>query len=187
MESSKKIVLVPYWVEEAVNANNLNLADCLSLAKIKPVLSTNDLVLYSLLQDVAVTFTGLPLNGPNNWLVGCLSHTSDGESTELLAFVNSTLTPLKQLPSYEKELVERLFTADAKTDLYTEAFRLSDIGRDTLAIVIYPGFFVDGCSTALQLSLIEAVLKVLYVYDTHSEVSKTPLFLRYLELLSKKG
>jgi hypothetical protein len=100
-------------------------------------------------------------------------------------FLFQQVDALSSDASHRKEVHGRLFSEDSRDEQHKEPFICYDLTPDVCGVVIYPGFFVGKNSAKeLQLAFVREVLKVLYVYDTQSEVAKTSLFKRYLELLS---
>ena len=184
----KSVFFIPYWIEDAVKQNGLTLAECLDFTKIKPICSLNDLIGFSALQKYSTTILGKDIYDPVSAYEFFMKWaTSIGEDNPAMHdYLTKNIASLDEDEAFRKELELRLLTPESKQARFTEPFAVHDLTRDMVGVVIYPGFFGDTSSTQAQFDLIEAVLKVLYVYNSHSEVSTTSLFLRYLELLSKK-
>ena len=181
----KHIVLIPHWVQETIKRNGLTLSDVLNFEKIKPLLSVQDLVGLLTLQDFTKPVFGVDYINSNLWNIWSDSISKDNQN--LKKFFTDSVTQLSHDQSFHKEVNDRLFCEDARTDFHKEPFDTYDLPMtDVVAVVIYPGFFVGNANASLQQSLIEAILKVLYVYEPSHEVAKTPLFKRFLELLSGK-
>lgn len=178
----KQIVFIPYWVQETLQRNQLPLADCLNLAKIQPLMSLNDVVAFYTLQDYYERVMGIQAFAPTGLFWSWINGIPEGESV-LRSFYNSVST-LSCDKTFKQEVESRLFHEDAKTQFYTKPFITYDLTPEVCGVVIYPGYFVGNNLFELQRSVVEAILKVLYVYDPSHEVAKTPLFKKYLELLS---
>lgn len=188
MSTKKELILIPYWIEDALQRNNAGLQDCLNFPKLKGVCSLNDLIGFQALQDCVPQILGKGTHSPFSTyrLFDVWSKSVVENDTEMHDYLTKNVTLLSEDATFVAEMRTRLFSPESKHGRYPEPFRVVDLNNRLSGVVIYPGFFTDTPNPALQFTLIEAVLKVLYVYDSHSEVSQTSLFLRYLELLSKK-
>jgi hypothetical protein len=189
----KQLILIPYWVEESVRRSKLGLADTLVFEKIKAVMALNDLIQFAALQEYfdyivgnAGKGSGKETNPSELSLVSIWFKNMSSNSGEAIAFLSNQVCPFTSDASFKKELEARLFGPDALCARYTKPFDIYDITPEVAGVVIYPGFFNSVPNQSLSLELVESLLKVLYVYNTYSEVSKTPLFKRHLQLLSGK-
>lgn len=180
----KHIILIPYWVQESLQRQQLPLATCLDFEALKPIMSLNDLVTFSTLQHHVETCTGKDTAVGDSLFFHWIRNIPESHR-DSVDYLTKTVSTLETDPSFHAEVKARLFDPAGKLDRYPQPFIIYDLTPEVAGVVIYPGFF-GKADEALQLSLIEAILKTLYVYDTYNEVSKTPLFRRYLELLSKK-
>lgn len=188
MSTKKEFILIPYWIEDTLQRNNASLQACLDFPKLKGVCSLNDLIGFQALQGCVPQILGKDAHSPfSTYTLFGTWHASMVENdTEMHDYLTKNVTLLSEDATFIAETRARLFSPESKHGRYPEPFRVVDLSNRLSGVVIYPGFFTDTPNPALQFALIEAVLKVLYVYDSHSEVSQTSLFLRYLELLSKK-
>lgn len=172
---------MPYWITNELNRRGESLDACLSIPRLKEILSVNDIALLQTLNEEASKVFGNDKRGNNIStclnLFNCVSQDFDS---------NREQDMLRKLSNSEwaiQELNSRLFNIDAKEDSYEKPFISTDINAEYVVITIYPGFFVSKANSALQLSIVEEVLRVLYVYNTYDIVARTQYFKRYLELL----
>lgn len=179
----KRIVLIPYWVQDTMQRKKLNLVDCLDFNKVMSVMAISDLVGFSALQEFFPHVLGNVQFYDELYTLWFQSVQANPVAGSYLA---NNITPFVRLDETKKEVAERLFSSDAKTAQHENAFITYDLSPEVLGVVIYPGFFVREGDVELQKSLVKAILKVLYVYEPSHEVAKTPLFKRYLELLAVK-
>ena len=179
--SKKRIVLIPYWVQEIVKRANLPLAACLEFGKIKAVMSLNDLIGFCTLQQYFKHVLNAEMFDElfSIWL-----DSIPNDQPELRSYFTEQVYPLACDDSFRKEIWGRLFEVEARSKQYEVPFITYDLTPTVCGVVICPGYFVNDGTADLQRSLIQAILEVLYVYDTFSDVAKTSLFKRYLELLS---
>ncbi len=182
MFNQKAIVLIPHWVQEILQRNQLPLSACLDLEKIKPIMSLNDLVSFAALQSFYKQITGA--DSPMNSLLWVWSQSFPTTNVEMKDFLWNKVNTLSSDASFKNEVKTRLLSADARVSQHKDAFITYDLQPQVVGVVIFPGFFVGEYGSEFQKPLVEAILKLLYVYESTHEVAKTPLFKRYLELLS---
>lgn len=183
MSQLKKVILIPHWVSETLKRHGLNISDVSDFAKLRQIVSLNDLA-------------GMLVLNQQGARVGLKDHSSYEcswmwskyeEGHPLNAYLYNTLLPFAELESTKIDLVDRLFSPDARSNKYEKPFIIYDLASDHIGVVIYPGFFTGEDGTVLhQFTLLEEVIKALYVYAPLHEVASTPVFRPYLGLLSKK-
>jgi hypothetical protein len=187
--SKKQIVLIPYWVQEIMQRNKLPLSDCLDLAKLRPLISLNDLLMFAVMDNCQEEIIG-SLPGQDTvpsyfqsiiWEWSKIIPTNEHELND---FCWKSISTISKDVSILNELKERLFCEDAKSSMYEKPFITYDLTPGITGVVIFPGFFTSARKKEFQKPLVEAILKLSYVYDSTHEVAKTPLFKRYLELLA---
>jgi hypothetical protein len=181
MGTQKHVVLIPYWVEETLRRNSVHISDCTDISKVQKLFSLEDLAIFFKLQS-----SGLLIYGANS--ENDLQQLWREIATDNLALYDfySNIDTLSNDPTIVKSLQDRLFNQDAKNERYEKAFNVIDLSADVVGVVIYPGFFIGNGDLDLQYHVVTAVLKLLYVYDDYTNVSKTSMFTRYLKLLSEK-
>lgn len=196
------VVLIPYWVAEAIKRAGLSMRDCVNYEKIKSCLSTNDMATFMAFQQEFATLIGVRDKNSGlaytDELTALFQRYSDSwqpDDTPSSLSIPGRNKPseefikVRQLaydPSYKQDIQARLYGEDNKLDHYDHAYDLvNDIAPHVVGVVVYPGYFSEVTDKALQLQLVEGLLKVFYgnaaaVHDT----ATTPLFKRHLELLS---
>ena len=100
--------------------------------------------------------------------------------------LGSTVIPLSHSEEIKNQVLSRL-ALRTKTDEFSEkqpVFRIVDIERNVLAVVMHEGFLDSLKDDAGKLTLIEELLKLFYVYCKYEEAAKTSLFSTYVKLLS---
>lgn len=178
----QSFVLIPYWYENALTRNDLTLVDILDYSKIRNIMSIMDIA--------QLTF----INGDNH---------EKGNSTESLkikkvldlrqAFCNWTQTAQEEqrtelvsvLPQLLcsadlGESVVKALTFDQNDNQSTEqnqTFKIVDLSRDVIAIVLYKGF-VNVINSDIQsyVGLLMDLLEKLYSLNPVHEVNQSPLF-----------
>jgi len=184
----KQMILIPYWIQDTLKRTKMPLETCLDFIKLKPILSLNDLITFSTLQEYVQHVTGV---SDVSTLVWTWSDSIPADQPAMSKYYWETITPMGKDLSFRAEIWARLFDKDSdKADGYAGRnehpvpFAVYDLSPDVCGVVIYPGFFTDPVAPELRLAVVEAILKVLYVYNAPHEVASTPLFKRYLELLA---
>lgn len=177
----KNIVLIPFWIEDNLKRNKLPLATCLDFVKMKSLVSLNDLVTFSTLQQYFKRIMGVDESGSLAWN---WSDSIPNDQPELSKYYWNTFMGLESDKSFHKEVEARLFDEHARTDSKKEPFITYDLTPNVCGVVINPGFFTAHYDEQLNMAVVEAVLKVLYVYSAPHTVASSTVFKRYLELLS---
>ena len=182
MSEKKCVVLIPFWVQETLKRNGLQLSACLDLDTIRPFVSTNDLACFLTLQDNM--YVDSIIGAKSFSTLGMIwSENINKTNTDLASYRSVTLTPLVGDKSIKDELNHRLFDLNTSAVNYKEPFAIYDLTPDVIGIVIYPGYFKPSNNVTLQKEINEGIIEVLYRYNSFHEVAKTPFFRRYLELL----
>lgn len=185
----KKILVIPYWVHEQLNRNNLRLADVLDYSKVRKVLSATDM--SALLAECDKLE---PLIGP------CEQPCYEGDTPESLHNLwcktrgvddvddLNRITNLSYDLSVQSDWRTRLFDPASYDERYPEAFNTYDLAPGVVAVVVYPGHFTaEQPHQDKSILLIESILRVFYAYESHHEVARHPCFKQYLRLLQPRS
>ena len=179
------VVVIPFWIQEALYRNNLTIEECLDYAKIKTVLSTDDLCGFYNAQDLLRVVVGSEDSMlTNNELFGLWERSIPSDNPELLAEMRDLAYNLTRVLGQPGTLVSRIFGDDTKVDRYNEPFKIVDLANKVVGLVLYPGHFNLGGELCLQGNLVAALLKAFNMYNSYDEAARSPLFKRFLDLLS---
>ncbi|MNU19554.1 hypothetical protein D3C71_77830 [compost metagenome] len=178
----RNIILIPFWVHEALKRNNLPLTEVMNFKKIREILSLQDLACFMALQDYTETLTGAEYMHLGSLYFGWQKNINANEH-DISDFLG-TIQQLADDASIKKEVYARLFDANSRCERHEKPYISYDLTPEFEGVVINPGFFTQIGDRQLQADIVGAMLKALYVYEPYNEVSKTPLFKRHLELLS---
>jgi hypothetical protein len=182
----KKVILIPYWVQDSLSRHSCSLADALNFDQLTRFVNTNDLIGFFALQDYLLEAAGYEVHGSSLMLKWMESAKNEGNNSLL----TQTIIPYSKDPEYLEDVHARLFTEDSRADRlahHVAPFNMYDITHDVAGVVVHPGFYTeDSGSNGYRAALIVAILKVLYAYNAFHEVASTPLFKRYLGLLADK-
>ena len=177
----KAIIVIPYWVETALKRNKHELKDCLDYNVVRQCLSIEDIL----------EFVSLENNNKFDFMQGMFSETlfsgwMKSADKDLLVELDSTIRPLL----YNKDISNRALVRFNDTyikDKESETFKVVDISREVVAVVLYPGFISSSTNIVTSFKIIKKLLKTMYIYSKVNTVSYHPLFGMYLKLLLKKN
>jgi hypothetical protein len=186
MTHRKDIIIVPHWVHESLHRNGMNLGECLNFEKIRGIFAQADLVQFMAIQQDMNHIHGGPQGDYGAYSALWDAWYKTAITSEAQALLMNAIGPMSCDPTFHQAARDRLFSAEAKRSRDEEAFITYDIAPEVGAIVVYPGHFTSAVLGELQVRALRAILKVLYVYNTQHEVSRTPWFRQYLTGLSLK-
>jgi hypothetical protein len=186
-----KVIVIPHWIAESLKRAQMQPKECIDYRKVKQVVSTDDLLTLIAAQQLTQTLIGSQWNPTSEWDLCELWQQSMNGGTESEKSEANALFELSRA-GYLEEVKARLFTAGTNGDTYRpdydKPFIIYDLMPDVIGIVVHPGFFSENPAKELKLSLVEAVIKVLYVYNTaYHELAATLWYKRFLELLAPNG
>lgn len=186
MNEAKKVVLIPHWIHETLTRHQLPISEALNFNALRRIVSANDLAGYLLLNNRHAHHVGLT-DRPDSVFTDLGVVFYKTITQEHISYLNDVLYPLADTDIVKNDLIDRLFSADSRTPQYEVPFNIYDLSSEHQGIVINPGYFTGEAGSDQHIfDLLEAVVKALYVYAPLHEVARTPVFLRYLGLLSKK-
>jgi len=185
MLHEKQFILVPYWAAEALRRQQKDLRELINFDTVRQSFSTSDLAGLLALQTQFGRLVGDPDGYYDSFTLGN-KWEQTAQQPDSRALLKNTVLPLSCDNGLSQDHHHRLFSADAERARDELPFITYDVAPDVGAIVIYPGRFTDTVLGDLQYTVLKAILKVLYVYNTYNEVARTPWFRQYLVGLSIK-
>lgn len=191
----KEIILIPYWVENVLTRNKLNLDTVLNYSELSKVLSTNDIAQMVTLENYEQNVLMLGLT--NNRLTQCWGvNSAQGSQSMELDFI----TKLASDSDVIKDLINRLSTSTDFDTMCPEDqvgiindnnvvdgtfFKFVDINKDISAIIAKEDFISTiNKKQTNALDLIRVVLKNLHTYYSVAEVARFKIFDQYVKLLN---
>lgn len=175
----KTVILVPYFIENVLKRNRLNLATALNYEEMKKVVSTDDLNTFLLFQDNSF-FNFLGFFSRSVLLSSWEQLNKKDVQTELASVGSPLLNSENQV-----DAIAELLSIDPhypQADI-PKPYSVVDISRDSLALVVRPGFKEYIESKEGKLQLVRDILNTLYASEEVHKVSSTLLFKTYLSLL----
>lgn len=173
----KKLILIPLWLQEALEANNHGVKDVIKEEIVRTTLSNDDVGFYIFLNNT--------IGQELSFGTFDLGEKAIGFSREFLEEFNSyTQAHVLNNNVREYEPRELLFGALFPTsynDKQKISFEVIEINEDTIGIV--PSYNEEGCDET-QLKFKERLLTVLSKYLSFQELVKTNLFRNWLKTIS---
>lgn len=171
-ETDRAIVLLPQWLEKAMIRNKVQMSK---------VLDYQWLTQYSSVKDIASLVNLQSLEPMASLVQPCYKHLVD--------------TWVRGSPEY-KEDIERVVLPDSSSDEYTKAnldalggepaeqyWKMLDIDRDILGIVVYPGILTALAEPDTKLTFLRQIVELFYGYLPMHEVARKRVFANYLAAL----
>jgi len=187
----RDVILIPSWIAESLARGGRSLSDLTDLAKLRECLSLQDLAgLLALNQNKARVLgfdpgfcLGYGLHSV--WTSALLQPANAHPDFEFLA---NTLQPLASDANILNATISRLTGAENPASIaqLKQPFEKCDLGARASGVILYPGFFNNVVDADFQFKLVDTILQVLYVHFPHSEVGRTDLAKRYLQLLAER-
>lgn len=180
---SAKTWVVPYWVSQALNRNNLNNKDLSNYTQLRQVLS---------IEDMAVFLAVNSYQG-NKYLASIATLlTFDAFTTiteEGRRELDEVILPLSRSEATIQAATTRLsFDEDETLEPSSDFHTVSSLSDGTVIFNIKRGFLTALKNRGYALRLASDHLKALYTHNSIYKVSSdAPSYRLYLELLSKKS
>lgn len=195
MDALKSIIFVPHWIAHALIRRGLPMSTVTKLDELAKVASPTDIAQMFCL-NLPEVLRILGVEGENGWGDGSPSYAL-GEAWKLYNsedVYRQTIMPLTAINETREAVVARLFTEGTLDERFDSPFKVYDLDRYFTAVVVHPGYFMASADNFLDieekntrcLGLVRALLRALYVQAPYHLVARSPLYTRYLGLLSKK-
>lgn len=195
------VIAVPYWMMTVVRRHNKEPSVFLDFGALEKMFSFEDLTIFSHLNTNDLNdFIGVTNNIEFLWGGYFWNDAGLGNRDALTKEDKDKIDLISSVaysdPAPDQTLKDRLFCVDNNSsyDTYPNPYEIYDIGRNVVIAVIYPGYFtgvfVDTKTTPEQVNTLFVFIRDLVqkalVYNSFDAVAATPLFERYMQLLSIK-
>lgn len=215
MNTLSTVVFIPYWIAHTLRRRNLPYTTLLNFAEMSKYFSHRDLaLLLAANQERNLEFLYLTQKSPaqlkddancaiglDDGIIGWRG--SDWYGVELdevgdegpIRLAMHSVDNLLYSEHTKQMLFERLYSEEGADARFDTPYQMVDLGRKHIGVVIHPGYFIETTDSAVdrelqflrQYDLVRAILLALYVQAPGFHlVASSPVFLRYLGLLSKK-
>jgi hypothetical protein len=214
MNTLSTVVVIPYWIAHTLRRRNLPYTTLFNFPEMVKYFSHQDLALLraanlegnlgtlnvtqttqeqrneeascvvDIMQEPAIGWNA------NEWYQSDDQARDEGLSNALSSVMNLAFSDHTQ-----QMLMDRLYSEDGVEAKFDEPHAFVDLGRKHIGLVIHPGYFIATTDSPTdrellflrQYELTRAILLALYVQAPGFHlVASSPVFLRYLGLLSKK-
>lgn len=177
----RNIVYIPQWIIESIQRQKLHPRVVLDLKVLRQIVSLDDLVSLIALNNSLGELLGLDISlNIGTGLTQYWLQYADAESKD---YLTRTVIP-NIAPDTARVALERLVSDTWEEDMIVDEFVGIDLSADTSAIILKYGFFNSLNTQHIELSLIEEILQILYVYFPHHEIANSAVGRKYLELLA---
>jgi hypothetical protein len=173
------VTIVPFWIEKTLARNNCKLDTIFDYTKLRQFVALDDVISLLSLQDKFNIFNGRTLA---NDLLSSWQKTADAYG---LSEIQNTVSPLSYSEDLDQENNQRLEPLDSslKSDDESTVYYKLYAGMDRLFVIIYPGFRQYISKIENQYKVTVEQLLLFYSYMKCNEVSKLPVFRKYIFLL----
>lgn len=170
-----KIIVVPGWIQRALIRNKLQMPEILNFAKVRPVLSLDDMTQWFYMND-SLKLDNCRLS--NTMIESMWSNCDQAGKDELYRSV----LPLATSAQVAKEVTDTLnVKSDSSTNPVTvQPFQFVRI-EHILYIVLSEGFMASMLDEDSKKDFVKKYLKECYAMASVSEVSKLDMFKLYLQ------
>lgn len=164
-------VLVPFWVEQSLSKAKIPLQTILDYNKLRDIISLQDVVSLYNFQDLQLKVTERLNLGS---LFSSWSSTAQGAYKQEL---DSVLVPLSSnKEQYIDGFIQRLTPETDQETVEDSPYKIVNLGNSHIGIIIYPRFIEYSLSPDNANDVMRELIRQLYVYNAHTEVSSTGLF-----------
>ena len=214
MNTLSTVVFIPYWIAHTLRRRNLPYSTIFNFQEMATYFSHQDLALLRAAnleanlkvlnvtqlspeqrqaEDAAIV--DVYEQGTIGWFGHEWYQTDDQVNDEALRRALNSVMDLTFSEETRKMLTDRLYSEDGVEVQFDEPYAFVDLGRKHIGVVIHPGYFIATTDSPTdrellfirQYELTRAILLALYVQAPGFHlVASSPVFLRYLGLLSKK-
>lgn len=172
--AEKSMIVIPYWVLQAIQKAKMPLSSCLSYTALSTLMSKEDIATYLSMQTQG-TLANL-LSPSFSTLV---AHFKKNTPAEEIPIIHSLIADAQTVKS-EESAIERLQVTDRH---YEDTWQIQDLSREVFAVIVYPGVLETLKDRQAQLDIIRQVLKIFYGHFPVWQVSGFSIFARYLSAL----
>jgi hypothetical protein len=181
--TNKRILVLPFWVEQVLSRNKCSLDACLDYKKIRQYLSLEDLAVLLCVQDLNITAAEDCDKGAlfRSWLISAdvAQKAELQNSVQPLSCNNELIQDIKLRLQDTATSYPMLGEEENENKIH---YRISDPTRDVAFLIVYPGFLQKNAIPQYRYNVVVELLKVFYQYMKIHQVSRLPLFSEYIRL-----
>lgn len=187
----QKFILIPYWYENVLSRNDLTLVDILDYSKIRNIMSIMDIAQLAYINgessnasDAIKTFKISKVLGLRQAFCSWHKTAQEEQRTELVSVLPELLCSADLEESIVRGLSRQSEDGSIIADDNNQTYKIVDLSRDVIAIVLYRGF-IDTVNSDIQsyVGLLMDLVEKLYQLNPVHEVNQTLLFKELIECL----
>ena len=168
-----RTVIVPGWVYRALLRNKVNLNEVTNYAKMRQILSQDDMVSWAYLNNQYQL-------RKHHLTVDTLQSLFDGLTEQQLQEYKQTIQPLSLMDTIASSTLERLNDINNMTN--TDPYQFFNVG-DLVLVVLNESFESKVQQLEDLLNFIKQYMKAHYAISAIADASQLPLYTLYIELL----
>lgn len=178
----KKLIVVPTWIQGALERERRSIVDVLSFQKLSEVISFADIQSFLLLQSHAfVKNYHIGVNDATALVSAWSATGGEDKASEFSSLVNPTTQE-----SLNKDKLNLLINGEERDSEKEKWHGVFHGDHNNLLLVLKSGHFGSQDYEEQDANIVENILRVLYGEFVQEEVAQTPIFKRYVALLSNR-
>ena len=175
----RKIVIVPSLIKDVLCRQRMSIKDVLSYSKLCEILAPADLSAFLKFQSHGAYKDYLISESDSCalldiWRQGCSSDQAD--SLELLVRHSAET-------SLDKDYFNHFLNSSVQEE---KSFEVIQSDFETILLVINKNISSNQDYTEQNINIVENILRLLYGEFVQEEIARLPIFMRYVNMLSKK-
>lgn len=180
----KKLVLVPYWIEEAMAEQNLPMGSVFDFTTLSQHFHEKELALWLALQS----FAGV--NCIEGYKSDALLKNWECAATGAQKTVLDTVVaPLSENELAVTQAFERLAAVADVHDTVMKSlhpWKIVDINRGHMLVYVQPGFAQALQDKSVRFSFVKEIVEILCEYADRHVVAQFPVFKDYMALIAER-
>lgn len=177
----KKIIIVPSWIQRVLERERRSIKEVLSFKHLNEVISPADIRAFLLLQSHAILKDYHIGENDASALIEAWTTTGGAEACkELSSLVNPSTEQ-----TLDKEKLNLLMSGEERKSGNEKTFSVVDGDSNTLLLVLKSEYFGGEDYEKQDANIVENILRVLYGEFLQEDIAQTPIFKRYVTILSK--
>ena len=178
----KKIIIVPSWIQRVLQREHCSVKEVLSYKKLTELMSSADIRAFLLLQSHAILKDyHIGENDASALLEAWTTSGGAEDCKQLASLVNPSVEQ-----SLDKDKLSALIAGECRDNSNAKEHGIFPGDSKTLLLVLKAGYFGSEDYETQDANIVENILRVLYGEFVQEEVAQTPIFKRYVTILSKR-
>ena len=178
----KNIIIVPSWIQRVLAREKMSVKEILNYSKLCDIFSTTDIRAILLAQSYEPLKAYHITDQDNKALLNIWKKNIDPKKvTEIDAIVNDGVNS-----HLDKDHFKFLINGEVREENSKKVFEVLPGDNNTLLLVLHSGYFGSQDYEDQDANVIENIISVLYGECVQEDIARTPIFKRYVKILSNK-